>query len=156
MRTLLLLSTLAIVACSGDTSDDSTTPTATSGDSGDGGVTDVTGGFFKATFHTITVRGEVRSLKGPIEGAEVWLEERNYNGGGRTQEWGRGTVTGPDGTFRFVAKEIVAVEGRWGTLVDYHLVAEAKSGTASQGVNSTIRNAVAYDGKTSPISLLIE
>ena len=86
----------------------------------------------------IEVIGAVTNGEGPVEGAEVRLEERNYNAGTV-----HGTsVTDSDGEFVIAAIDVVSVEDCWGTLLDYHVVAESGDEIGEKKANTYLHTAI--------------
>ena len=86
-----------------------------------------------------TITGLVQDATGaPVEGAEVRLEEWN---------WEPGTVHGTattdvNGAFTMAATELVDVPGCWGTALDYHVVADFGELTGDAIANQKLYNAL--------------
>ncbi|MEQ1567570.1 MAG: hypothetical protein ABMA64_18150 [Myxococcota bacterium] len=128
-------------ACSGDPTDGSpadSTPTVPDTDTDTETIGE--GQCGSITRHDVTIRGGVRTPGGGAAiGAEVWLEERNYD---ITDKVYGATTTNDEGRFEFVATQVVAPENCWGTLVDYRLMATMPGAAAESLVNDSLFHAV--------------
>jgi hypothetical protein len=93
------------------------------------------------TYPDVTILGGVMTPGGdPAVGAQVWLEERNFD----FEDTVYGTATTDEkGRFELLATQIVAPEGCWGTLVDYNLMATLNDASAEDEVNTVLFQAVA-------------
>lgn len=101
----------------------------------------------------VTITGKVTADDAPVAGAEVVIEERNYDPGVLGE-----TVTAADGTFVLEARDVVWVEDCWGTLFDWYVVANEGGRTGEKGVNSRMHGAItdgsfAFDMTAAPVKI---
>lgn len=103
----------------------------------------------------VQIVGRVTTADGtPVEGADIWLEERN---------WAPGTVHGSgtadaQGAYTFDATTLPIIEDCWGTAVDFWLVGEAPGLFGDKPMNPPIINAwndgsLVVDAETFPLIL---
>jgi len=86
----------------------------------------------------VTVLGRVEDAAGAVGGAEVSLEDRGWE-----PVTGLGaTTTATNGSFTVEARNLTAVEGCWGTLLDYVLVATEGSRSGERGINHPLYGAI--------------
>ena len=108
---------------------DSEAPEDTSGDGACGAVSE----------HTMVVTGRVQGTDGEFLGAaDIRLEDRGWEPGTVLGE----TTTDGDGSFELPDLEITGVEGCWGILLDYVLVAELEGLTGEKEINHQLFNAI--------------
>ena len=124
--TVIMVSLL--VACGGSSED-----TDDSDDLGGEG-----GACGEITEHNLSILGRVTQDGQPVEGADVWIEERLWTFG---QRFGNG-ITDADGVFEFQAQRVVAVEDCWGTALDYVAVVVRGDDTAEDDMNSSLFDAI--------------
>lgn len=118
------------VGCGGggsvDGSETSETDTELSGACGDVSSMDV------------TLTGKVVDGDGAgIEGADLWLEERNWSPG---RVHGTARSSG-GGAFELIAVDLPVVEGCWGTAVSYWLVGDDGARTGEKPLNPEMLHA---------------
>lgn len=116
---------LALAACSGADPEDSDT------DGSNGQCGDV-------TTWDVTIAGAVEDASGAVDGATVTLEDRGWNAG---ETLGTAT-TASDGTFELAATGVTSVEGCWGTVLDYVVVATEGGRIGEDEVNSALHDAI--------------
>lgn len=142
MRGVTWLVMVGLGACAGPAADDTA-------DSSPGACGEV-------STWDVTVLGRVEDGMGaPVPGARVVLEDRG---------WEPGTVLGEDdtdgaGQFEFVAEGVTSVEGCWGSLLDYVVVATEGSRQAERGVNQLLHQAIddgTLEADLSPAPLVLE
>ena len=89
---------------------------------------------------SITVTGLVLDHQGaPVHGADVSLEERNWNT--NTTVHGAAT-TDASGEYTLSGSDLVSVPGCWGTAVDYWVTAEFNGLAGEARANQKLFNAV--------------
>ncbi len=117
------------IGCSGG--DDDPTPI----DTDDGSTGGACGDYLETD---VEIVGHVESRSGaPVEGADVWLEERN---------WAPGTIHGSatsdaSGNYSFFARDLPIIEGCWGTAVSFYLAGEIEGFSGDKPMNPPIINA---------------
>lgn len=95
-------------------------------------------------YFDLTLTGDVQDGDGVAAGADVRIEERNYEPSTTVH----GTaVTDPQGRFSVDATALPIVEGCWGWATGFYVVAEQDGRTAEWGINSVITGAW-QDGDT--------
>ena len=101
------------------------------------------------TTHDVTVLGRVVDVDGQgIESATVDLEDRGWNDG---EVLGTAT-TAADGSFTMSATDVTSIEGCWGTMLDYVLVAEQDGRSGEKGINSQLRSAISDESFEADVS----
>jgi hypothetical protein len=86
----------------------------------------------------VTVIGKVEDAAGNVAGAAVSLEDRGWE---PITILGEATTT-TNGSFTLEAQNVTAVEGCWGTLLDYVLVATEGSRSGERGINHPLYGAI--------------
>lgn len=147
MRTPVLLSLCAVVACTSPTPaevgdsglDTDTTPSTTDTDTTDQTTKPPDGLCGDVSTWDLSIRGRVIDWwDQPYEGAQVYLEDRG---------WVPGTVMAnatvdAQGLFLLEVTDLTSVEDCWGTLLDYVVVATADDLTVEEGINSQLYGAI--------------
>jgi len=103
----------------------------------------------------VTVLGRVEDASGAVGGADVWLEDRGWE---PVTVLGQ-TTTSANGGFTLEADDVTAVEGCWGTLLDYVLVATEGSRSGERGINHPLYGAIddgSFEADISGNPLIIE
>jgi hypothetical protein len=103
----------------------------------------------------VTIAGAVEDASGPVGGAAVRLEDRAWN----TDDVLGEATTEVDGSFSLDAKSVTSVEGCWGTVLDYRIVAEEGGRTGETKVNSALFDAIdsgSLEADISDFPILIE
>ena len=119
---------LAMAGCGGTSPDDTSPDTVPQG-----------GACGEVTTWDVQVIGLVEDALGnPVEGADVLLEERDWTFG---DTFGN-ALTDAQGRFEFEARDVVSVEGCWGTALDYKLVVVKGTKTLEEDVNSNLFTAI--------------
>ncbi len=104
--------------------------------------------------YDVVIRAQVERGGRAAAGVRVYLDDRAWE----LAELGEGT-TGADGTVTFTAAGVTSVDGCWGTLLDYWIVAEDTDGaTVEDDMNTELFNAIddgslEADVTTRPLSL---
>jgi hypothetical protein len=148
---------VALTACSGGDK------TGDSGDPVDSATTDTvdttepptdtdepTGACGDVSRWDLTLDGQVNQPGGGAPGATVRLEERGFQFS--PVVYGT-TYTDAYGHFSLAATQIVSVDGCWGTLLDYNVVAELGVSSAEAEVNQSLYNAILDGTFAADISL---
>lgn len=91
----------------------------------------------------LVITGTITEGGSPVENASVFLEEAAWTQGDR---WGS-VETDANGVFSLDARDIVAVEDCWGSVIDYTLNAVKGPRLGTQDMNSLLSGAY-RDGKT--------
>jgi hypothetical protein len=108
------------------------------GGSADTDIEDTGGACGAVTTWNVTVIGAVEDAAGAVSGASVRLEDRGWTIGDVLGD----ATTDADGRFTLEATGVTSVEGCWGTVLDYRLVAEEGGRSGEDKVNSALFDAI--------------